>query len=395
VRRFLADGARVVVFGKATYWAPRGRTQLVVEALRPAGKGALLEQLQRLKEQLASEGLFDAARKRPIPSSANVVGVVTSADGAAWHDICTVALRRGSPKLVLSAALVQGDLAANSLVAALDRLERYPGLAVIIVGRGGGSFEDLLAFSDERVVRRIAACQVPVISAVGHEIDTSLADLVADARAATPSEAAELVVADDSQRVRRMAEAERALLRALRARLTEDRVTLGQLSGRLSDPRFVIAEKQQWLDDLRARAERQLRRRVGTQQVALRHAQQRLTARHPLRVLARARDRVTALEQRLLRQWSQRVAGLGQRLGNLEARLTSLSPIAILARGYAIVLDEAGHAVRSAHEVELGQALAVRLHRGALGVVVQSTRLGEALTADPASATRSNISDKS
>jgi exodeoxyribonuclease VII large subunit len=376
-RRHLVDGARVVVFGRATFWAPRGRTQFVVEAVRPAGRGALLEQLARLKEQLAAEGLFDAARKRRIPRDARVVGVVTSADGAAWHDICTVALRRGSPKLVLSAALVQGEQAATSIVSALDRLEKYPGLAVIIVGRGGGSFEDLLAFSDERVVRRIAACCVPVVSAVGHEIDTSLADWVADARAATPSEAAELVVPDSMERARSLSALHVSLRRALRARLTEDRVTLGRLSARLSDPRFVIADKQQWLDELNARIERQLRRQLTSAHVDVRRLQQRLGARHPLRVLMHARTRVSALQGRLQRQIVLRKHTCAQQLVHLEARLVGLSPVAILARGYSIVLDASGQAVRDAREVCPGQALAVRLHRGRLGVEVRSTDVPE------------------
>lgn len=373
VRRHLADGARIVVFGRATYWAPRGRTQLVVEAARPAGRGALLEQLQRLKEQLASEGLFAAERKRPVPRDAQVIGVVTSADGAAWHDICTVALRRGYPKLVLCPSLVQGDAAPGSILAALDKLERYPGLDVIIVGRGGGSFEDLLAFSDERVVRRIASCRVPVVSAVGHEIDLSLADMAADARAATPSEAAELVVADAQTRARRLSELHAALRRALRARLTEDRVMLSRLSQRISDPRFVIADKQQWLDELRARAERQLRRRIGVEQNSLRRLSQQMLSRHPLRVVGRALDRVKVLERRLDRHMALRLANAQQRMTQLQAHLLGLSPVAILARGYAIVLDDSGRALRAAQDATTGQKLAVRLHEGGLVVRVEST----------------------
>ena len=199
-QRHLSDGAKIQLFGRATVWAPRGRLQVVAQRVRPAGRGGLSFALEELKNKLATEGLFDPARKRPLPTDPRVVGVVTSAAGAAFHDIRTVAFRRGRVRLVLSPALVQGEGAPESLLTALARLERYPGLDVVIIGRGGGSGEDLMAFNDESVVRRIANMRVPVVSAVGHELDISLSDLVADARAATPSQAAELVVPDAGAR---------------------------------------------------------------------------------------------------------------------------------------------------------------------------------------------------
>ncbi|HET9955715.1 MAG TPA: exodeoxyribonuclease VII large subunit, partial [Polyangiaceae bacterium] len=166
--RHLAEGAKIQLCGRATVWAPRGRLQFVGHRARPAGRGALLIALEALKEKLAQEGLMDPARKRALPREPRVVGIVTSAAGAAFHDIRSVAFRRGAVKLVLSSALVQGDGAPESLLKALDRIERYPGLDVVIVGRGGGSGEDLMAFNDERVVRRVAGFAVPVVSAVGH-----------------------------------------------------------------------------------------------------------------------------------------------------------------------------------------------------------------------------------
>ena len=217
--RFLVDGAKVQLFGRATVWAPRGRLQLVAQRARPAGRGGLLVALEELKLKLASEGLFAVERKRKLPSDPQVVGVVTSASGAAFHDIRTVALRRGSVRLVLANAIVQGEGAPESLCAALDRIEGYPGLAVVIIGRGGGSGEDLMAFNHESVVRRVAAMRVPVVSAVGHEIDTSLTDLAADARAATPSEAAELVVPDERTRRAALGKAFAALERAMLGRV--------------------------------------------------------------------------------------------------------------------------------------------------------------------------------
>jgi exodeoxyribonuclease VII large subunit len=377
LRRLLNDGARVQVFGRATFWAPRGRTQLIVEAARASGRGELLEQLERLKEQLFAEGLFKSERKRPLPAHARLIGVVTSADGAAWHDIRTVAMRRGRPHLVLSPSLVQGELAAQSIVQALDRLERYPGIEVIIVGRGGGSFEDLMAFSDERVVRRIAACRVPVVSAVGHEIDTSLTDLAADARAATPSEAAELVVSDSSHVARQVATLRSGLLRAIRARLAEDRMQLQRSGGHLSDPRFVIAEKQQLLDDLRLRAERLMLRRARTEAARARNLEQRLRERHPERVLARWRERLGALQLRLEHAMAVRRERSQKQLARASNRLEVLSPLAILGRGYSITLDETGRAIRRASEVSPGSQLRVRLHQGALQVTVDAAREDE------------------
>jgi exodeoxyribonuclease VII large subunit len=370
IRRHLADGARVQVFGRATMWAPRGRTQLVVETLRPAGKGALMEELLRLKERLAEEGLFDASRKRPLPEAPRRVGVVTSPDGAAWHDIRTVAARRGSVHLILSPAIVQGEDAALSIVEAIDRLERLDGLDVLIVGRGGGAFEDLLAFSDERVVRRIAACRVPVVSAVGHEIDSALCDFAADARAATPSEAAELVVPDRGATVRELTRLSNALRRAMRARVEEDRHTLSRLTSRMTDPRFVLAEKQQWLDDLRARAERTLRKRLRVERSLARAREQRLIAHHPRVVLARSRERLLESRGRLERAALGRMNKMRQALLGVDTKLQGLSPLSILSRGYSIALDERGQAVRNAGQIDVGAQLHLRLHSGLLDVEV-------------------------
>ena len=197
-RFLIVDGARVQLRGRATVWAPRGRLQFVGDMARPAGRGALLEALENLKNKLLGEGLFHSDRKRPLPRHAHVIGVVTSASGAAIHDIAKVAFRRGGVRIVLSPASVQGQAAATQVIEAIDRLESVRDLDVIIVGRGGGSAEDFMVFNDEAVVRRVAGCRVPVVSAVGHEIDVTLTDLAADARAATPSQAAEMVVADSN-----------------------------------------------------------------------------------------------------------------------------------------------------------------------------------------------------
>lgn len=370
-RRHLVDGARLQIYGRATVWMPRGRLQYVVESVRPVGRGALLEAMERLKQRLVAEGLFASERKRPLPAHPRVIGVVTSAHGAAWHDIRTVSLRRAPVRLVLSPALVQGEGAVASLVAALDRIYRYPGLDVVIVGRGGGSLEDLMAFNDERVVRQVAASPVPIVSAVGHQIDTSLTDLAADARAATPSEAAELVVPEQQANEQRLVRLRRALARAATERLTEDRVALERVTRQLRDPRFMLADKQQSLDDSTVRLERRLVRALSVRRARLNAHQRRLLAQHPQAVLARAQLQMTPLQLRLERWSETRLGGARAQLASLAGRLHDLSPLAILTRGYCIALDQQQRAVRTAQSVRVGDALELRLAEGVLEVLVE------------------------
>jgi exodeoxyribonuclease VII large subunit len=373
-RRFIAQGARVQVRGRATVYAPRGRLQLIGDALRPAGRGAALLALEELKKALAAEGLFDAARKRALPSEPHVVGVVTSAAGAVFHDIRTVAFRRGGIRLVLSPALVQGDLAPQRLVRALDLLERYPGLDVVIIARGGGSGEDLAAFNDERVVRRVAKTRVPVVSAVGHEVDFTLVDLVADVRAATPSQAAELVIPDFEARREALTRCTRQLVRAMGGAVRERRASVDRLRARLGDPRFLLAERQQHFDDLFGRLERLVGRDLARRRGPLESLYRRLSARHPRVVLAHARAALGPLELRLESLLRLRLGAARAELEQAAARLDGLSPLAVLARGYAIALSADGRAVRRATDVRVGDALGLRLHAGRLSVDVTEVK---------------------
>jgi exodeoxyribonuclease VII large subunit len=368
--RHFSEGARIQLFGKATVWAPRGRLQFVVDAARPVGRGALLEALEQLKAKLLAEGLFAASRKRPLPSSPRVVGVVTSGHGAAWHDIRTIALRRAPVTLVLAPALVQGEGAVESMLRAIDLVERYPGIEAIILGRGGGSLEDLFAFNDERLVRRIAACTVPVVSAVGHEVDTSLSDLVADARAATPSEAAELLIGDHAAQLRKLAQLTVALGRAMRDHLRENQSALTAARVKLSDPRFVIAQKQQLVDEFALTLERRFRRLVATHREQLGGMQQRLAVRHPRAVVMSARLRLTPIEARLAHAIRLRLSYRGRQVETAAARLDGLSPLAVLGRGYAIALTRTGEALRRTSQVHLGDPVTLRVERGSLQLQV-------------------------
>jgi len=370
-RRHLNDGARLQLSGQATVWAPRGRLQFVVNEVRPAGRGALLEALEQLKERLAAEGLFAIERKRPLPSEPRVVGVVTSSAGAAFHDIVSVAFRRGDVKIVLASALVQGEGAPESLVRALDLLESYPGLDVVVVGRGGGSGEDLMAFNDERVVRRVARMRVPVVSAVGHEVDFSLTDLAADVRAATPSQAAELVVPETRARRAAWQRADSALSRAVLARILRFRAELERARARLSDPRFTIAERQQELDELSQALRRRATQSVAERRATLEALTRRLYTRHPRAVLAGARADLGPLNVRLASAARRRLSRAEARLASAATRLDGLSPLTILGRGYAIATRADGRAIRSADEVRVGDEIALRLARGTLKTRVE------------------------
>lgn len=376
-RRHLFDGRRLQLLGRATVWAPRGRLQFIAEAARPAGLGALLAQLEELKEKLRLEGFFDAARKRTLPAEPKVVGLVTSASGAALHDVVSVAFRRGAVRIVLCPALVQGDGAAGSIIRAIDRIERYPGLDCLIVGRGGGSGEDLMAFNDERVVRRVAKVRVPVVSAVGHEVDTTLTDLVADVRAATPSQAAELVVPDQVARAQALQALERQLVRAIGSRLREDRATADRLRAKLSDPRFVLAEKQQYLDEFLYRAERAARRAIGVPRTRLETLRPRLMARHPRAVVARAEARLQPLTARLGAATMAELRDARHLVSELSKQLQALSPLAVLARGYSIALREDGRAVRRPADVSRGDRLRLRLAEGQISAVVDDPGRGQ------------------
>jgi len=268
---------------------------------------------------------------------------VTSSSGAAFHDIRSVAFRRGGLTLVLAAALVQGEAAAPSIMAALDLLERYPGIEAIIVGRGGGSGEDLMAFNDERVVRRIGRCRVPTLSAVGHEIDVTLTDLVADVRAATPSQAAELLVPDRTAQREALDACRRQLIRA---------------------QRFVVAERQQKLDDLAERMARVTRQRLMRKQRVQQELLQRLAHRHPERVLARARGQLGMLAARLAASARLQLSRRRKAFGACAAQLDALSPLAVLGRGYAIATRD-GIAVLSSQELAPGDAVRVQVSHGA------------------------------
>jgi exodeoxyribonuclease VII large subunit len=372
MRQLCADGARIRVRGKPTLWVPRGKLQFIADRLQAAGRGALLEALERLKTKLTAEGLFAAERKRPLPREPRIVGVVTSPTGAVIHDVCRVAFRRGGARILLAPAQVQGIGAVESICRALQQLQRVAEVDVIIVGRGGGSADDLASFNEEAVVRAVAACRVPVVSAVGHDVDVTLVDFAADARAATPSQAAEMVVADRAAQRELLRRTTMHLSRAMHAHLSHHHVVFGRAARRLADPRLLIASHQQTLDDRVNRLSRGIRAALAKRRDQLARGQKRLAYLHPRAVLSRERAELTALHGRLLAAFRTALERRAAALGRTTSRLDALSPLKVLARGYAIATRADGRAIRRSDDVSAGDTIHVRVRDARLRAQVES-----------------------
>ncbi|WP_075097773.1 exodeoxyribonuclease VII large subunit [Sandaracinus amylolyticus] len=396
-RARLENGARVRLRCGLTIYEARGTFQLVARVALPAGEGDRAAEVARLKQKLASEGLFDPTRKRKLPRVPRVVGIVTSRDGAAIHDVVRVASARMGVRLVLAHCQVQGPDAPLSIVRAIRGIQHVPDLDVVIVARGGGASEDLSAYDDERVARAVASCRVPTVSGVGHEVDVTIVDLVADVRAATPSNAAEIVVPDAVQLRAELEGLERALARALDQRVQRERLRIERLLRRIHDPRRRIAAPRQSLAALHASLERSIARRLGDAHRALDRLRARLAVHEPRARLSRDRDRLVALEARLVRAMrarlddarrtivdhDRRVRALGpamvrtprERLARLVGTLDALSPLGILARGYAIALHQpSGAALVRARDAAPGDRVSIRVHEGTIETVVERVR---------------------
>lgn len=391
----LQDGQSLRVCGRVGVFAKQGRFQMYAERAEPAGLGARMLELEQRKAKLAALGLFDAARKRTLPPWPRTVGVITSAHGAALHDILQVAARRCPTHFVLAAALVQGDEAPRSLHRALVRLGAWPGIEVIIIGRGGGSSEDLWAFNDERLAHAIAACPVPVVSAVGHEVDITICDLVADVRAATPSQAAELVVPDRAVVSRRLASLQRRLMPALMRAVLDARAGLehagvrlaSTLRGRIARARARSRRTERALAMHHPRAAIARDRKALLAQTAVlrslgavlhRPARARLVAdiarlhAAAAALLPERRARLGGLVERLLARGHRLSERPRLRLVRAAASLDALSPLAVLHRGYAIVTHTDGRVVADARAVSDGESIAIRLGRGTLTANVRT-----------------------
>src|SRR3984957_17274406 len=370
----LENGMQVVLRGRVTIFEDRGELQISAEYLEPKGAGALQVAFEQLKAKLEAEGLFDSARKKAIPMLPRRIGIVTSPQAAALRDILNILLRRHhTASILIFPAQVQGEVASVEVSAGVRYFNKARSVDVIIVARGGGSAEDLVAFNNEALARIVAASEIPVISAVGHETDFTIIDFVADLRAPTPSAAAEMVIRS-RQEVEEQAEGLRQrLLRAVRYRLLMGRQALTELAQHGAFARMVdvINRRQQKLDELKNRLERgerqileQDRRRVETAAAAIRHYDVRrmLSSVHK-ELDARVAGMLAAARTILLRRRGE--------LNQLSGQLEALSPLAILDRGYALVFDSSGVLLKDANQVKAGDEISARLAKGSLTATVE------------------------
>jgi len=368
------DGMQVVVRGRVTIYEDRGQLQIIAEYVEPKGAGALQIAFEQLKAKLEAEGLFDSARKKPIPALPSLIGIVTSPQAAALRDILQILQRRHyGANVLIYPAQVQGDAAAQEVAAGVRYFNRARKVDVIIVARGGGSAEDLAAFNQEGLARVIAASELPVISAVGHETDFTIADFVADLRAATPSAAAELVIRSRQEVEQQMSRLEHALEKGMRYRLMMGRQELTELArhGAFARMMDLIRRRQQRVDDLtnrlthaqRDRLEAQ-RRKFETLAAAVRHYDLR-------RVLAGVGKELNAKVAAMSAAARKLLLEERSRLERLTSQMEALSPVAILERGYALVFDANGKLVKDAAQVKLGEEIHARVARGEIAATVK------------------------
>jgi len=370
------DGLHVVARGRLSVYEPKGEYQLVCEHMEPHGLGALQLAFDQLKKKLHAEGLFDSARKRPLPALPRKIGIVTSLDGAALRDIIKV-LRRRHPNahLVISPARVQGEDAAAEITRALRRIGRVPGVEVVIAGRGGGSAEDLWAFNEEMVARAIAACPVPVISAVGHEVDVTIADFVADLRAPTPSAAAEMVVAAKDEFCSRIDRLHHRLNAAAKSHVQRRRNVLHALTARRGIAGWParVAMHGRRAAELTHELRRAALARLARQSREYRILRQQLEAHDLRRRMAAIRGRLEKADGRLTAVAVRSRERIEGRFRVLAGRLENLSPLAVLARGYAVCWNADRTAIiRRAGVLNAGDRVRVTLHEGEIDCEVRA-----------------------
>ncbi len=377
--RFRPDnGQQVLVRARVGLYEGRGEFQLIVEHMEPAGDGVLLRRLEELKKRLAAEGLFDADRKRPVPALPRRIGIITSPTGAAVRDILNI-LRRRFPAIpvVIYPTAVQGEAAKTEIAAAIGVATARNECDVLILARGGGSLEDLWSFNEESVARAIAACPIPIVSGVGHEIDFTIADLVADLRAPTPSGAAELVAPDWREWLQRIRTLERSAALTLARQVERASVRTATLERRLArtHPGLILRQHSQRLDELQSRLVGGARRALDLRRLQAVHALSRLRAATPTRLLQRQAQALQHQRLRLANAARQRITTSGTRLAVAAASLQAFSPLRTLERGYAIVTDPAtGAVLRKARDLQLDQTITGRLAEGEFDAVVRRIR---------------------
>ncbi|MFM2621169.1 exodeoxyribonuclease VII large subunit [Vibrio owensii] len=364
-----ANGNQVLVKARLSLYEPRGDYQLIIESMQPEGDGRLQQEFEALKMKLAAEGLFAQTNKQPLPEHPKRVGVITSKTGAALYDILDV-LKRRDPSLpvVVYPTMVQGEEAAIQIAQAIGRANSRDECDVLIVGRGGGSLEDLWCFNNEILARTIAASQIPIISAVGHEVDVTIADFVADMRAPTPSAAAELVSRDNSHKDQALVTRQHKLASAMRYYLTQQKQQSAQLMHRLDrqHPSYQLQRQTQQLDELDMRLQRAMLRFITTRQQAVERKHHRLQLNSPVKRLAEQKSKLDRVEQKLLDAMDRKLLTMRHQLAIAAEKLDTVSPLATLKRGYSITQTEQGQVVTQAKDVKTGDVLVTRLSDGEL-----------------------------
>lgn len=382
----LKEGLAVIAHGKLDVYGPRGSYSLIVQRLEQEGVGALLVEFERLKQELAAKGWFE--RKRPLPALPRCIGVVTSRDGAALQDFLrTRTLRWPLFPLVLAHSSVQGKGASAELARAIERLNRAD-VDVIALVRGGGSLEDLWCFNELPVLEAIRNSRVPVVTGVGHEVDTTLADFVADHRAHTPTDAAQTLIPDSAAWVERLQRAGNLLLQAMGDALDEreSRLADAARSRALSAPEELLESRAERLGHVAARMQSALAARVHAVEARLTSAHRRLEAASPRARLERSAERLVAARERLRPAVQRAVDARERRLAVAAAKLEALSPVAILGRGYSITTRASGAAVRDAAELRVGETLVTRVARGRVTSKVERIEPGSSAGEPGASA---------
>ncbi|MEH0688409.1 exodeoxyribonuclease VII large subunit [Vibrio cholerae] len=372
-----ANGNQVLVKARLSLYEPRGDYQLIIESMQPEGDGRLQQEFEALKMKLAAEGLFAQTNKKPLPEHPKRVGIITSKTGAALYDILDV-LKRRDPSLpvIIYPTLVQGDDAAIQIAQAIGCANSRNECDVLIVGRGGGSLEDLWCFNHEVVARTIAASQIPIISAVGHEVDVTIADFVADMRAPTPSAAAELVSRDNSHKEQALTSREHKLLSAWRQRVSEQQRSLTGLLHRLErqHPTHQLQRQSQQLDELEIRLKRAMDNGLRSAEQRVERLHYKLNLHSPAHKLANQQASMIRLEQQLIDAMNKRLTYQRHQLALAAETLDAVSPLATLKRGYSISQNAQGDVVTSTKQMKSGDTLVTRLADGTLFSTISSSQ---------------------
>lgn len=370
------DNMKVLAYGHADMYVQRGSYQFIVETMRRSGVGDLYAEFERLKAKLEAEGLFDRSRKRPLPKYPRRIGVVTSPTGAVIHDIITTSASRFPADIILAPAQVQGEGAAVSIVSGIEMLNRY-GVDIIIVGRGGGSIEDLWAFNEEPVARAIAASEVPIVSAVGHETDFTISDFVADARAPTPTGAAAIILRDRSevsaQIDRDMARLDRAMVGVVREMRHRYQVLDARLSPKRASESLAITRMH--LDEMSLRSDRALGDKVSEMRHRFQSLEQRISPSKASGDLENLVERLGALASRLDSSIDRSVEASSAELGSLSARLEALNPLNVLGRGYGMVTDSEGRVLTSVSGMGVGDKVTITMRDGSVKAAIGSKEM--------------------